>query len=251
MNQTTARLLELQQVDVELSKLNAERRNKPSLLRKRRTGLAARESVLEALSKHTKQLQAEVMRRELEVQTREEKIRKLRTQLNLIKANKEYKAMLHEIQYAQAALSEAEDRVLESYEEIEEAGSRARDLEAGILLERAQVEEFAREIEESVAELKRSTQEAGARRKEIAETISRANLSVYERLSQSHPGSAIVPVIAGVCRGCFTRLTSNQQAELLHTEKPLLCASCGRILYVGDDLSAEKLNEPKRYNPLS
>ena len=251
MNETTARLLQLQQVDMELSALNRERRDKPRLLRKRRESLSTRESKLTTLADDTKHVQTQAMQRELEVETHEQKIEKLRVKLNMIKDNKEYRAMLHEIEHAQATLSDAETKLLMAYEEVEQFKEKRKRLEKEIEAERGELEEFAREIEETREDLLRSIEDSSARHREIAEGVGDEDLKLYERLERSKPGAAVVPVVGGACRGCFTSLTSNQKANLLGQDGLVTCASCGRIIYVGDDLSAEKMNDPGPYNPLS
>jgi predicted nucleic acid-binding Zn-ribbon protein len=53
-------------------------------------------------------------------------------------------------------------------------------------------------------------------------------LQRYERLNQRH-GRAIVPVINGVCYGCFMRLPTSTATE--SSKRVLTCENCGRILY--------------------
>ena len=251
MNERIARLLELQEVDKQLASLTAERDAKPRLLRARRETLAAHEARMDALTAEIKHLQSQAKQRELEVQAQEEKIARLRVQLNAIKNNKEYRTMLHEIEAAQASLSDAEDGVLGTYEAIETAQEEQAHLNEVIAQSRDDLEGLAREVDETRAELDRNIEIASAKRAEISRAVESEDLNAYQRLNYGHPGQAVVPVIGGSCRGCFTGLTSNQQASLLSDEKAVLCASCGRIVYLGDDLSAAEMNEPRRYNPLS
>ena len=250
MNERTARLLELQQVDGELSALIAEQREKPRLVKERRQALDAKSEQLEAFSNEVKHLQTQAMQRELEVQTREEKLNQLRLQLNAIKDNKSYKAMLHEIEDAQLSLSDAEEQVLLAYDETEHAQARAREMASEIRKETAELEAFAREVEQAADELNRSIEDGRGRRGRIADATAADDLHLYERLNRSRPGQAVVAVIAGACRGCFTGLSSNEQSKLLRQEGILTCATCGRVVYLGDDLSADKMNEPEKYNPL-
>jgi len=55
----------------------------------------------------------------------------------------------------------------------------------------------------------------------------------YERLRDSRiRGNAIVPVVNGVCRGCYMAVTKSLVAELLEGNSLITCEHCGRILYL-------------------
>jgi predicted nucleic acid-binding Zn-ribbon protein len=55
----------------------------------------------------------------------------------------------------------------------------------------------------------------------------------YERLRESRVGAnAVVPVVNGVCRGCFMAVTKSLIVELLQGAEFITCEHCGRILYL-------------------
>lgn len=41
----------------------------------------------------------------------------------------------------------------------------------------------------------------------------------------------LVPMRRGVCYGCFVKFPAGRMAELLEQDAPILCESCGRMLY--------------------
>lgn len=41
----------------------------------------------------------------------------------------------------------------------------------------------------------------------------------------------IVPMRRGVCYGCFVKFPTGRMAELAERDVPILCESCGRMLY--------------------
>lgn len=65
-------------------------------------------------------------------------------------------------------------------------------------------------------------------RQDIVSQLDDELLQRYERLNQKH-GRAIVPVINGVCYGCFMRLPTAVATE--SGKKVLTCENCGRFLY--------------------
>ena len=55
----------------------------------------------------------------------------------------------------------------------------------------------------------------------------------YERMQQSRVrGNAIVPVVNGVCQGCYMVVTKSLVAELMEGDSLITCEHCGRILYI-------------------
>lgn len=55
----------------------------------------------------------------------------------------------------------------------------------------------------------------------------------YERLRSSRiKANAIVPVVNGVCRGCFMVVTKSLVAELMESTDIITCEHCGRLLYL-------------------
>ena len=58
-------------------------------------------------------------------------------------------------------------------------------------------------------------------------------LRQYERMRGSRiKGNAIVPVVNGVCQGCYMVVTKSLVAELLEGGSLITCEHCGRILYL-------------------
>jgi hypothetical protein len=55
----------------------------------------------------------------------------------------------------------------------------------------------------------------------------------YERMQRSRiRGNAIVPVVNGVCQGCYMVVTKSLVAELMEGGSLVTCEHCGRILYI-------------------
>jgi len=57
----------------------------------------------------------------------------------------------------------------------------------------------------------------------------------YERMRESRLGSsAVVPLINGVCQGCYMVVTKSVVMELKKAGQLVCCEHCGRILFLSD-----------------
>lgn len=72
-------------------------------------------------------------------------------------------------------------------------------------------------------------QELRNARAKLEEKLPRAMLTRYERLSD-RMGRAVVPVVEGVCTGCFTNVPA-VFTSAVNRDKVIQCETCGRILF--------------------
>lgn len=52
----------------------------------------------------------------------------------------------------------------------------------------------------------------------------------YESIRRKYD-RPLVPMRRGVCYGCFVKFPTGRMAEVEERESPILCESCGRMLY--------------------
>lgn len=67
-------------------------------------------------------------------------------------------------------------------------------------------------------------------RDELASTIDRKHLEMYNRLA-GHYGNAVVPAVNHRCSGCLTQLPTAIFASPDRNDQVGTCPSCGRIIY--------------------
>jgi predicted nucleic acid-binding Zn-ribbon protein len=72
-------------------------------------------------------------------------------------------------------------------------------------------------------------------REDLTRGISESVLRTYERMRGSRMKSnAVVPVINGVCQGCYMVVTKSVVMQLKKAGELVLCEHCGRILFLSD-----------------
>jgi uncharacterized protein len=175
-------------------------------------------------------------RRSLEgnVEMMRTKLAKLKDQLMAVKTNKEYTAMLHEIQGAEGQIRDEEDKILESMEQMEasEQGLKAAEHELG-----KRSKELETEIRQAEASLPGLEADMGRLREEAAgiqAQIGSDLLGRYKRIANARRGIALAEAKEELCSACHVRIRPQVYADLFRTEEIFACDSCSRILFSRD-----------------
>jgi uncharacterized protein len=226
-------LLELSRVDVHIAELEEEKGGLPAaraaLVSDREKGLAAVEAAQAALVA----AEQEQRRHEAAVADREALVTKLEGQQHQIKTNEAYKVLLHEIDQARAAISDAETHILEAMEGIETARAaleRARGGAKGTDERTAQQEhaiaEREKSLDQTLGNLRRD-------REALVGGVDAAQLARYDRIA-SRRRPAVAMAMKGSCMGCHVTIPPQTILELrrgvgLHT-----CGNCQRILVLAE-----------------
>jgi len=188
-------------------------------------------------------VQATIGNLEGEVAVIDERLEKLRGELNVATTNKQYTAVLTELNTAKLARSELEDRTLLEMETVEECGRQLETL-AGETAERTKVRAIAE------AKLKQRHEEVGTRLTELeqqrttaADCIPGTDLKLFDDLAEAYDGEAVTPVEEidrrrreYVCGSCNLNLPFEAVTALMGRGDTLVvCPACGRILFLQDD----------------
>jgi hypothetical protein len=176
----------------------------------------------------------EVDKKELDFKELEEKVKRLRVQLNAATSNKEYSAILHEIGSFEANKSVLEDTVLELMTRLDAIEANAREKKKHLEEERTRCDRIRRELEEERSRLEREIRKTQGPREEIRRQIDSEAVSIYERLIKNLDGEVVVPVTEEekVCAGCHMEVQVQIINLLMRNDQIVRCRSCGRILYL-------------------
>jgi predicted nucleic acid-binding Zn-ribbon protein len=223
-------LLALQRQDTLL--LEAKRR-KEGIPARRDALKAAVESARAALDQAKKDVeQTRLGRRgvEKDVEALSAEAAKLERQLHDVKTNKEYQALLHEIELVKGRRSDQETKILESFDREERlaaamvAAERRLKEEEGRL--RDEVEVLAKEEADLDQRIHSLSQDRDAVKPRVPATL----LSRYDRLLSARDGVAVAEVKKSACGACFKALTPHALQEARRGDQLQICEACGRIL---------------------
>lgn len=223
-------LIHLQEYDSRLSRLEVEESRLPKRIE------AIQASVTEARGAvDTIKVKVDAARKNLRVKEKDLEVvaakrGKADARLWEVKTNKEYSAVLVEIEDIKQEKARTEEEILTLMEMQERLAAEIGEAE-GRLKTR---EEQGRQDEASVRQQLAAVEEelAGVRgeRATLAREVPPGILTDYERILKARARLAIVPVTTGVCGGC--RVSIRPQAiQELRSATLMRCESCGRYLY--------------------
>ena len=191
---------------------------------------AAREAVAGAKAR----LAAALDRRraeEKEVATVQTRLARYKDQLLEVKTNREYTAMLHEIETAQNDIRGREDRILEIMMESDELNAAIKQSESELKTAEREIATERAALEKEIADLRGDMEKTAAVRQQLTAEIDRRVLSTFEHVAKNRKGVAVAEAKDGHCTICHVRLRPQVFNEVRRNESIIQCDSCQRILY--------------------
>ena len=172
--------------------------------------------------------------RQLQLKEREDRVEKLKVQLNMCSSNKEFQALQEQIAADQQATSVLADEILETLEKMDTLDAAAKVAEETLGKAKAESEKTRQRVAEQQAiletELARVTGEL-----EKAEADLPGDFKLeYDRMIKGRGEDALAQVEGETCGGCYQTLTPQTMNELLMAQ-PVFCKSCARLLYLAED----------------
>lgn len=158
-------------------------------------------------------------------------IARKKARVNTLKTNKEYQAMLREIDDLGKRNTGLENAMFDILEEIEAA-------ETGLVEVRAEAERVGAEIAAAVSGVREDALRDEARlaeliekRTAIAAELPPDMLARFEKVRSRVPAPAMVPVVGASCEGCNMNIPPQMRNELQRFDSLKNCPFCHRIIY--------------------
>ena len=145
-------LLHLQQADREIRRLHEEIAALPKRVAAIEQKLAGTKAVLEKAKAAIRGDEAARRKYETAIQDLQGKISKYRDQSLEVKTNEQYKALLHEIQFAEQGIRANEDKILELMVNAESREKEVKAAEAELKAETAEIEKEKTEARQRTAD---------------------------------------------------------------------------------------------------
>ncbi|MFA5339698.1 MAG: C4-type zinc ribbon domain-containing protein [Candidatus Omnitrophota bacterium] len=231
-------LIKLQALDSRLYSLRRDRQAKPKLIQDLEVRRNEEQAAVKAIEEKIKANQVKRKQRELDLQSKEDGIKKLQAQLYQLKTNKEYQTMQHEIEGQKADNSRVEDEILVLMEEAENLNKDLAKEKALFADAEKHLNEDKKTIEGEISSLDGEITALETQRKDITALAEKKVLAHYEKVLSGRDGVALAAVKGNSCQGCFMNLPPQVINEIKMKDKIVTCESCARILYIENEADA-------------
>jgi uncharacterized protein len=242
-------LMALQRADGEILRLKDEIAALPKRVAAIEEKLAGTEATLERAKAAIKADESARRKYETGIQDLQSKISKYRDQSLEVKTNEQYRALLHEIQFAEHDIRANEDKILELMVNADAREKEVKTAEAELKEETAEIEKEKREARARTAEDEKQLAEWTTKREQARAGVEPDLLRHYDRVAK-HRGSGLAEVRDHKCMGCQVMLRPQTYNDV-RSGKLVICDSCQRILYFDPSKEAPpQISEtPRRRRP--
>ncbi len=199
------------------------------------------QNALEAKKEEVQLTKVQSDRLELELKSRDERIARLRASLNSAKTNKEYSAVLTQLNTTKADNSKIETQILELLKDIEADEAECKDIQEQIDEQKQQLEQNRAEAGTLADKYQAEIDEIQVEWNQIAQTIPEKPLEVFKRVTETYDGQAVTVIDQQddkkgtfSCGGCFMGITAESVNLLMTKDDIIRCPNCTRILVLGN-----------------
>jgi predicted nucleic acid-binding Zn-ribbon protein len=227
----------LQSLDTRIDELQKEIAALPRHVAQIEKALDAHGRHLEAGRAALTANQKERKKLEGDIQTTEQKISKLRDQMNGSKTNEQFKAFQNEIGHFEKEVRKHEDRILDLMAEAEPLDANVKKAESALAAEKKQVEAEKKAAHENTERDKTELAQIEAERKQSAEKLPAGTLHHYERQRKRWHGIGVAEIIDQRCSACHIVVRPQHFEDVKHGDKLYTCESCGRVIYYNPPVS--------------
>ncbi len=228
-------LWELQKIDLELRAIKEEKERHPKEIKKLDEKQKAEKERIQKEREKIESLEKTRRQKEGQLNVEQEKIKRAEGRMFEVKTNKEYQALLSEIDGMKEANSRIEEEILQAMDEIDELKKdlSKREKEMGSTLEK--IEGERKKLQEKMAQGEKAWTERVDRREVLSKQIESKLVKLYHTLKEKRQGVGVVSIKNETCQGCFMNVPPQLFIEVQKNNALVRCPHCNRILYWDGD----------------
>ncbi len=224
-------LWELQKIDLTLKKLKEENDRFPKEMKKLDDRQNIEKEKIQKEKEKVESLEKERRQKERDLGTEQEKIKRSEGRMFEVKTNKEYQALLGEIESIKEATNRGEEEILQILEEIDELKKDLLKREKEVTATLDKVEKEKKKIEEKMSQSTGLWKDQKERRDALSKQLESGLFKLYHMLKEKRQGVGVVNVKDETCQGCFVNIPPQMFIEVQKTNALIRCPNCNRILY--------------------
>ena len=230
-------LLKLQELDLELNKIQAEHDSIPAQMEEMERDCNELNVEIEEQESELKTLKVTIREAESKIALLDEISKKYKQQLLTVKTNREYSALLTEIESVKREKEELEELILQNMEKTEALSAEIKEKNGRLKKLGKERQGKKDELDVKLKELSNEMVRHKRKRGRLTGGVNRPTLKLYERIMNSRVNRAVVPVRSGSCGGCFAHVPLQKVADIRKGSQIYTCDGCGRIQYYDESQS--------------
>ena len=232
-------LWELQKIDLGLKGIQEEKDRYPKEMNKLDEKQKVERERIEKEREKIESLEKTRRQKEGQLNLEQEKIKRAEGKMSEVKTNKEYQALLSEIDAIKEANSRIEEEILRIMDEIDEVKRdlSKREKDVGATLEKIEAER--KKLQEKMARDEKVWDGQMERREVLSKQIESKLVKLYNTLKEKRQGVGVVGVKHETCQGCFVNVPPQMFIEVQKNNALVRCPHCNRILYWEGDRNAK------------
>lgn len=231
MNEKLSVLIGLQEIDSKIDAANKCIENINAEITMMQETVRGRKEHAENLKKEITENSISRKEKELEVSAIEERIKKHNMELNAVKTNDAYKALVVEIENDKNLKLKIEDELLEIMEKDEQRLRDIKNTQAELVRTEKEFLEKKTLLENDLKKYAEDIAKFNDGRKAKLDTLPKTVADKYENVRKNKKGIAVVHIEKTICGGCHRNLPIHIVDEVQKDKEIVTCNYCLRILY--------------------
>lgn len=231
-------LIELQNKDSAIDALQKHLDAAPAEIKALNDTFEERKKAMDTAKQELVNLQVEKKENELKIAEKDEAVRKHQRELNMVKENSAFKALLTEIENDKKEKDDIETVILELLEKVDKVSAQDKALKAEVKNLEETKNTRVKQLEAGILSMREQIEAAKIERAAFASQIGAEVMEQYEFIRSQKQGLAIAKVHedpAGgkiSCGGCNISLTPQKAVDVKRRDVLGICDNCGRMLYL-------------------
>ncbi len=225
-------LEKIQKIDLEIKEIGEKRAEYKRRLEGLFQEIKTLEEKVEGFSKELQGFEDSIKEIEERIRQNEEKIKRDEKRLDDVKNEKEYNALIKEINSAKKSNRNNEQQLTSLLDKAEKKRSLLEEREGELKRKRDEHKNLVQEMEMKSVEWEKTVEEKKRLRETIVKDVRPDLLRRYETIRTKRGGLGVVGVSNETCLGCYMHIPPQMYIQLkMGTEEIISCPHCHRLLY--------------------
>ena len=224
------KLLDVQKVDLKIKELETEAAAIPPMCEEWDRSLEGKTAELTELQSEIEESKKAQRHLERRLEERQEDLAKFNAQLPMIKTNREYKAILLEVDSVEKEIFNIEEQVLQIMADVEDAETKAKAKEAEVDAAREEARREKDKLQQKQRDIEDLLRGSRSERDNLAAHVDASILTQYDRIRPRKGGLGMARINGESCGVCRLMLPPQVVNEVIGGVVKS-CPSCTRLLY--------------------